>query len=93
MWMNLPKKRVAQIFTLSSDSAIEPDQYEFCIGISRSPTNFRRLWGFLWSKETKSSLVSITYILKNINVCQHNVKRGKSCTQMSDFISYPVSLL
>ena len=80
MWMNLPKKRIAQIFTLSHNSDIEPDQYEFYIGKSLSPTNFRRLWRFLWSKETKSSSVSITYILKKINVCQDNVKCGRSCT-------------
>ena len=29
---------------------------------------------------------------EKINVCQDNVKRGKSCTQMSDFISYAISL-
>ena len=31
-------------------------------------------------KETKSSLVSITHILKIINTCQENVKPGKNCT-------------
>ena len=47
---------------------------------SRSLTNFRRLWRFLSLKETKSSLVSLTYILKIINACQDNVKHGKNCT-------------
>ena len=50
---------------------------EFCMRKSRSPTNFRRLERFLSTKETKSSLVWITHILKIINVCQDNVKRGK----------------
>ena len=47
---------------------------------SRSLTNFRRLWRFLSLKETKSSLVSLTYILKIINARQDNVKHGKNCT-------------
>ena len=47
---------------------------------SRSPTNFRRLWRFLSSKGTKSSLVLIIYILKIINLCRDNVKHGKNCT-------------
>ena len=50
------------------------------MGKSGSPTNFRCRWRFLSSKETKSSLVSITYIVIIINVCQDNVKHGKKCT-------------
>ena len=62
------------------------------MGKSRSPTYFRRLGRFLLLKGTKSSLVSIIYILKIINAYQDNVKYGKT-VQMSDFISYAVSLL
>ena len=51
------------------------------MGTSGSPRNFRCLWRFLSSKETKSSLVSITYIVIIIDVCQDNVKHGKKCTE------------
>ena len=47
---------------------------------SRSATNFRRLWRCLSLKETKSSLVSITNILKIINACQDSFKRKKHGT-------------
>ena len=69
----------SQITGPCCDSDIEPDQYKSlnCMGKSCSPTNFRYLWRFLLSKETKSSLVSITYILKIINVCHDNVKHGE----------------
>ena len=43
---------------------------QFYMGKSHLPTNLRHLWRFLWLKETKSSLFSITYILTIINVCQ-----------------------
>ena len=58
---------------------------------SLSLTNVRRLWRFLSSKETKSSLVSITFILQIVSAYQDKVKHGKTA-QMSDFISYAESL-
>ena len=70
------------LFSCSRWSRLSRSMEQASIGKSRSPTNFRRLWRFLSSKETKSSLISITYyyILKIINVCQDNVKHGKNCT-------------
>ena len=50
------------------------------MGKSRSPTYFRRLGRFLSLKGTKSSLVSIIYILKIINSYHDNVKHGNNCT-------------
>ena len=47
--------------------------------------NFTSLWRFLSSKETKSGLFSITYILKSINACQLRLNMEKP-VQMSDFI-------
>ena len=72
----------SQFFGPCCDSDIEPNQYTRVLygAESRSPTNFRRLWRFLSSKETKSSLVLIIYILKIITLFRDNVKHGKNCT-------------
>ena len=44
---------------------------KFYKGKSHLPTNLCHLWRFVWLKETKSSLFSITYyILTIINACQ-----------------------
>ena len=72
-----------------STQTLKPDQYKSCMGKSHLPTNFCRLWRFLSSIETNSSLVSVTCILKIINACQDNVKHGKT-VQMIDFISWAV---
>ena len=57
------------------DSDIEPDPYK-----SFAWERHVRLQIYIVFEETKSSLASIKYILKIINVCQDNVKHGKNCT-------------
>ena len=71
----------SQISGTCFDSDIEPDQYKSFVWESHVRQHiFVDFFRFLSSKETKSSLVSITYILKIINVRQDNVKHGKKCT-------------
>ena len=78
----------SQISGPCCDSDVKTNECNSLVGKSRSATHFRRLWRCLSLKETKSSLVSITNILKIINACQDSFKKT---VQMSGFIPYAAS--
>ena len=67
----------SQISGPCCDLDVKTNECKSLVEKSRSATNFRRLWRCLSLKETKSSLVSITNILKIINACQDSFKREK----------------
>ena len=83
---NVPSKQRFALTTSQIPGPYCDSDIEKSAGKSRSPTNLRRLWRFLSSKETKSSLFSIKYTPKLLTCAKTRLSMEKP-VQMSDFIN------